>query len=58
MTYAFLSISGKVKLPKVLPSSDHEYVPPKRMVFNESSMKDWENSEAYHVIDTFVVISE
>lgn len=47
--FNFLS-SAKLSLPKIMePDSDHEYIQPKKTVHNESMMKEWENSEAYHV---------
>lgn len=45
-----IQLLGKINLPKVmLLDPGHEYIKPKKTVHNESMMKEWENTEAYHV---------
>lgn len=40
---------------KDIVSADHEYVVPQRKVLNNGDMKQWENSEAYHEYQGFIM---
>ncbi|KAL1457947.1 hypothetical protein WDU94_008127 [Cyamophila willieti] len=42
-------------IAKGVVKSDHEYVIPKRQVLKDSDMKLWENSEAYHEYQGFIL---